>query len=229
MALKKEEVYRKVLHLFTGIIFPGLVLYIPRYAPHYSWLPAWLTPKLYPPALALVAGIAFTAFEQARFRFGPVQAFFYRLSGSALRPEEAKKMTGATYIVYAVLVCSIVFVNKPFISFMVLCAFIWGDAAAALVGQSIGRTKIGKKSLEGSCACLVLCLFLFTLGFRLVPHALDAWGGTTPLLLAIAASFCITVMELFPIKINRDFTVNDNLTVPVITGIVIEFLYPLLK
>jgi dolichol kinase len=75
----------------------------------------------------------------------------------------------------------------------------------------------------------VLCLFLFTLGFRLVPHALDAWGGTTPLLLAIAASFCITVMELFPIKINRDFTVNDNLTVPVITGIVIEFLYPLLK
>ena len=149
MALKKEEVYRKVLHLFTGIIFPGLVLYIPRYAPHYSWLPAWLTPKLYPPALALLAAIGFTAFEQARFRLGPAQAFFYRLSGAALRPEEAKKMTGATYIVYAVLACSIVFVNKPFISFMVLCAFIWGDAAAALVGQSIGRNQNRKKIARG--------------------------------------------------------------------------------
>jgi dolichol kinase len=229
MALKKEEIYRKVLHVFTGIVVPGLILYIPRYQPQFSWLPKWLTPAWYPAAIALAAAVGFTAVEQARFRIGFVQAFFYRISGAALRQEESAKMTGATYIVYSALICSIVFVNKPYISFMVLCAFIWGDAAAALVGQAIGRIKIGKKSLEGSCACFALCMALFCGGFSLAPHLLDAWRGTVPILVAVTASLCITVMELFPISLTKKFVINDNLTVPVLTGIIIELVYPALK
>lgn len=229
MALRKEEVYRKVLHVITGAAVPGLILYIPRYAPLFPWAPGWLNPNMYSPLLALLAAAVFTVVELLRFRCGPVQALFYRISGAALRPEEEKKLTGATYIVYSTLLCSIVFVNQPFISFMALCAFIWGDAAAALVGQSIGRTKIGKKSLEGSLACFVLCLVLFSVVFPLVPHLLDAWRGRTPLLLTLAGSLCITVMELFQIRISRNIRINDNLSVPVLTGIVLQLLYPVLS
>jgi Dolichol kinase len=229
MALRKEEVYRKVLHVFTGLIVPGLILYIPRYAPSFPWAPGWLSPRLYPPVLAVAVAVVFTVVELLRFRVGPVQAMFYRISGPALRPEEARKLTGATYIVYSALLCSIVFVNQPFISFMVLCAFIWGDAAAALVGQALGRIKIGKKSLEGSLACFVLCMALFTGGYRLVPHLLDAWQGRVPFFLAIAGSLCITIMELFPVRITKKISINDNLTVPVLTGIVLQLLYPVLS
>jgi dolichol kinase len=228
MSLQREEVYRKVLHVFTGIIVPGLILYIPRYAPSFSRAPGWLTPRLYFPVLAAMAAAAFTGVELLRFRSVFVQTMFYRVSGAALRPEEAKKMTGATYIVYSALLCSIVFVNHPSISFMALCAFIWGDAAAALVGQAAGRTKIGKKSLEGSLACFALCMALFTGGYRLVPHLLDEWQGRAPLLLALVGSLCITIMELFPARITKNVSINDNLTVPVLTGIALQLLYPVL-
>ncbi|MGB7568553.1 MAG: hypothetical protein WBM07_11885 [Chitinivibrionales bacterium] len=229
MALRKEEVYRKVLHVFTGFIVPCCILYIPRYVPSFPWAPGWLTPRLYPPVLAALAAAVFTSVELLRFRVRPVQTLFYRVSGAALRPEEIKKMTGATYIVYSALLCSIVFVNQPSISFMVLCAFIWGDAAAALVGQAVGRTKIGKKSLEGSLACFVLCIILFTGGFPVVPHLLEAWQGRVPLFLALAGSLFITVMELFPIRITKKISINDNLTVPVLTGIMLQLLYPVLR
>jgi dolichol kinase len=46
--------------------------------------------------------------------------------------------------------------------------------------------------------------------------------------MTIAASLCITVMELFPITIVKKYVINDNLTVPVFTGIVMQVLYPII-
>jgi diacylglycerol kinase (CTP) len=229
MPLRKEEINRKVLHIFTGIIVPAAILYLPLYAPHYCWLPNFLSPRSYPLLLAVFAGALLTGVEALRFKSKIVQRFFYFFSGKALRPEEAKKLTGATYIAYSTALCSILFVNQPSISFMVLCAFIWGDAAAALVGQSIGRIKIGKKTLEGSVACFLLSLLLFTLAFPLVPHLLDPWRGSMPFAVAFASALSITVFELFTIKITKDFSINDNLTAPVITGIIINVIYPVIK
>jgi dolichol kinase len=226
MALRKEEINRKVLHAFTGSIVPALILYIPLYAPHFSWLPVWLTPRFYPPVLAAVASAFLTFVEIVRLKNTAMQRFFYRVSGATLRPEESKKMTGATYICYATLGCSVLFVDHQQVSFIVLSAFIWGDAAAALVGQSIGKTKIGTKSLEGSLGCFVLCMAFFLLVFPLVPHLLDPWKGVMSVSMALAASFVITIMELFPISINKKMTVNDNLTVPMVTGIIIVLLFP---
>jgi dolichol kinase len=168
------------------------------------------------------------AVELLRFRSPLIQRMFYRISGAAMRPEEEKKMTGATYMVAAAFICSVVFIDRPYISFMVLCSFIWGDAAAALTGQSIGRIKIGKKSLEGSAGCFILCMTLFLALFPHVPHLLDNWNNHVSLAMTIAASLCITVMELFPITIVKKYVINDNLTVPVFTGIVMQVLYPII-
>ena len=226
MALRKEEINRKVLHAVTGSIVPALILYLPLYATRFSWLPYWLTPTLYPPVLAAAASVLFTSVEIMRVRIAALQRLFYRVSGAALRPEESKRMTGATYICYATLGCSLLFMDHPQVSFIVLCAFIWGDAAAALVGQSVGRTRIGAKTLEGSLGCFVLCMALFLLVFPLVPRLLDPWMGVMPVSMAVIVSFFITVMELFPIPLKKNMVVNDNLTVPMVSGIVILLLFP---
>jgi dolichol kinase len=225
MALKKEEIQRKILHFIFGTLIPAGIFYIPFYAESASFkaLPPWTLP----PIILMFFLVFFVVIETLRFRIPAVQNLFNRFCGSMLRKEESKKATGATYIVASSLLCSLIFKDHPQVSAMVISSFIWGDAVAALVGQSIGRTKIGGKSLEGSVACLVLCLAFFLGVFPFVPFLLDAWNGKIPFMLTIIASLCITLMELFPIKIGK-FEVNDNLSVPIITGIIMIFLYPLL-
>jgi dolichol kinase len=225
MKLRKEEIQRKILHFIFGSIIPLGIFYIPLYAEKMSWnaMPPWTIP----PAILAVCLAGFILIETLRFRVPAIQNIFHKYFGSMLRHEEKKKTTGATYIVASSLLCSVVFKGNPQVSLMALSTFIWGDAVAALVGQSIGRTRIGSKSLEGSLACLVLCVVFFLAVFPHLPYLLDKWNGRIPLALTVIASLGITLMELFPLKIGK-VEVNDNLSVPVIVGTVMILLYPLL-
>jgi dolichol kinase len=226
MPLKREEILRKILHFIFGSIIPLGIFYIPFYADKYSFnlLPSWLLP----PVILSFFLILFIVIEFLRFKNQLIQKIFYRFFGTMLRKEESHKATGATYILASSVLCSCVFKDYPHISLMVLSAFIWGDAVAALVGQSLGRIKIGSKSLEGSLACFFLCMLFFILIYPNLPHVLEKWNGKIPLLLIFISSLSITIMELFPIKI-RKFTINDNLLVPFITGIIMIALYPILQ
>ena len=89
------------------------------------------------------------------------------------------------------------------IAIAAIILIIIGDTAAALVGRTWGRHKIiGKKSIEGSTACLVsLILVSF-----LIPGL--------PMTAAIPAALAATLTEAFSGKID------DNLTVPIISGLV---------
>jgi dolichol kinase len=224
MALKREEIQRKILHFIFGTIIPLGIFYIPLYAERMSWkaLPPWTLP---PVILAFFLAV-FVIVETLRFRVPVVQDIFHRYFGSMLRKDEVKKTTGATYILASSVLCSLIFKNYPHVSLMVLSTFIWGDAVAALVGQGIGRIKIQGKTLEGSIACFLLCLGFFIFLFPHVPHLLDVWNGSVPLALVIISSLCITLLELFPLRLGEHFEVNDNLLVPVVTGVLMIFLYP---
>jgi dolichol kinase len=226
--VRKEEIQRKVLHLVFGALIPAGILYIPMYAGKMVWLPPALPGWIYPPAILLATFLVWIILETARMKSQTVNDFFHKCLGSMLREEESDAMTGATYIILSSLICSIIFKDHALIAAMVLSTFIWGDAVAALVGQSMGRIKIGKKSLEGSLACFVLCLLSFFLIFPVTPHLLTEWKGAIPPVLAIIASLCVTVLELFPIQI-RNFVINDNLIVPIVTGLVMLWLYPVLR
>lgn len=218
MPLTKEEINRKLLHILSGCTIPMGILYIPK-IPHVSQnLPMIIL------GILLVLSIII---ELIRFRVPAVQKLFFSLVGSMLRTEENKKITGSTYIFASAFLCTILFYNQPYISCMVLNLFILGDAVAAIVGLSIGRIKIGKKSLEGSIGCFILCLILFFCVYPYVPLLLDDWNGQVPLFLIFITSFCLTVFELVPWRITKYFTLNDNLTVPIITGIIMKYLYPL--
>lgn len=219
MKLTKEEINRKLLHMLSGTAIPAGIFYIPLIPGCSKWTPS------------IILGLFFIgsmAGEWLRFRSPAVQKLVYKFGGHMLRPNEDKSVTGSTWIFASSLICSLLFVNHLHIAAIVICMFILGDAVAALVGISIGRIKIGKKSLEGSLACFVLCMILLLWAFPSVPLLLDQWHGIIPIRLSIASALCITVCELFPIKIGS-FIVNDNLVVPVITGLLMVGLYPFIS
>ncbi|MDR2591412.1 MAG: hypothetical protein LBC59_01215 [Chitinispirillales bacterium] len=211
MALRKEEITRKLLHLFA-LLMPAGIFYLPRFGVH----------DAVPIGILAFLVIGSIAVESLRFRIPAVQKIFFVCFGHLLRQEEDKKVTGSTYVIAAALICSLIFINHKYISFMVLTLFILGDAIAAIVGLSVGRIKIGKKSLEGSSACFAMCMILFYALFPYLPWLLDTdpcpWHGKIPLSVAAVSSLSITIFELIPLRITNKLTINDNLAVPIITG-----------
>ncbi len=218
MVLTKEEINRKLLHIFSGTLIPAGIFYIPLLEDYSS-----LTPVVV--LLFLTLGSFFLEF--LRFHNATVQMLFGRLGSGVLRSSEKKEMTGATYIFASAFICSVIFYQDPQISFIALSLFILGDAVAAIVGIRFGRIKIGKKSLEGSAACFLLGLFLFFFVYPHLPLLLDRWNGTVPVPLILIASFANTFFELFPIRLGKNLTINDNLSVPLITGMVMLICQPL--
>jgi len=218
MPLTKEEVNRKLLHILSGSLIPAGIFYLPQ------------IPGAPPRIAQIILGILLflsMLVEIIRLKAPQIQKLFFSMAGSMLRSSEKKEFTGATYIFASAFLCSIIFFNEPHISFIVISLFILGDAVAALVGISIGKIKIGKKSLEGSLACFLLSLLLLFAVYPYIPGLLDIWGGAIHPIIAIVAALSTTIFELFPIKITKTFTINDNLTVPIITGLLIRHLYPL--
>jgi dolichol kinase len=120
-------------------------------------------------AAALVA----VAVEVARRMFRPVQRHLDRLGGSLFRAHEHASVTGATWLILALLGAALALPRELAIAAMWAAAV--GDPAAALVGRTIGRIRLhpGGKSLEGALACLAMTL----LGGVLVAGLPVAWAA----------------------------------------------------
>jgi dolichol kinase len=213
MPLTKQEINRKLFHLFA-LLLPIGIFYLPK---------VFGISEVIPPVILTGLLLAIAVLETARFRKPEIQKKFRVCFGSMLRQEENKTITGSTYFIASAMICSFLFLNEPHISFMALTLFSIGDAAAAVAGQSIGKIKIGKKSLEGSLACFIACVILFVALFPHLPFLLDEWGGSAPLSLVLITAFAITLFELIPLKITKDLVINDNLSVPVIAGLVMKY------
>lgn len=216
MPLSKQEINRKLFHL-VALLLPAGIFYLPRISDISSLMVIIIL-------AFLLLGILFI--EILRFNDPGAQKMFQAGFASMLRQEEKKKFTGSTHYIAAALICAVLFRNVPHISFMALTLFILGDAIAALVGQSIGKIRIGKKSLEGSLACFLLCLVMCAAVFPQLPFLLDSWEGHVPFPLALITAFAITLFELIPLRLTRHVTLNDNLSVPIIAGVIMNSLYP---
>jgi glycerol-3-phosphate acyltransferase PlsY len=80
--------------------------------------------------------------------------------------------------------------------------------AATTVGERYGKTKIGDKSLEGTIAFVVTALCA---GF-----ILSVAGVHLATWVLITGSLVAAVVELLPLM------VNDNLSIPIVSGAVME-------
>lgn len=130
--------------------------------------------------------------------------FFYRYFGSTLRPQEIhdNKMMGATPYCLTAFVC--VLACPTHIAVLALLFLAVGDAAASLVGITLGRIQIGRKTLEGSIAFWVSCSLV-----AWVAHQYSAEYSLGPAMLAAAVA---AVGELWLQKLD------DNLSVPALSA-----------
>lgn len=134
-----RELARKALHLLSAGAPVAYAAQAPRVI--LTWI------------LAAAAAIAVTV-EVTRRRMPPVQRALDRLAGSLFRPHEHAGVTGATWLILALLLAIAVLPRPEAIATMWAAAV--GDPAATLVGRTAGRTRLHPdgKSLEGSLACL---------------------------------------------------------------------------
>ena len=113
--------------------------------------------------------------------------------------EKQGSLTGSTWVFVGALI-TIILVPQPF-SLLALFFFAFGDTLAALVGMKFPFIKIGNKTLSGSFACFIICLFIgFILDFEI------------SLEIILIGAFAATIAELISIKIN------DNISIPVLSG-----------
>lgn len=134
-----------------------------------------------------------------------VRVIFLRIFSPILRSQEQKGgLTGATYFLIGSFLCILLF-DKT-LAIVCLCFLTLGDLCAALIGKQWGRIKLfSRKSLEGSLACFVVC----TAAALLI--------GLHPVV-AIAGALVATLIELLPVG------VDDNVTIPLISGLAMHLL-----
>lgn len=159
-------------------------------------------------ALGLYGALAVlvSVFEFARLRAPALNRFIYAHFKSFIRENEEHKMTGTVPYILGVGISFWAF-SEPAASAAV-CFLAFGDVAATTVGQRLGKTKIGNKSLEGTAAFAVAAL----LG-GLIPSL--AGMGMPPLIMIVGVLVAAGV-ELLPLP------VNDNLAIPVLAGAVMD-------
>ena len=213
MKLSHEEINRKLLHVIALIIPIGIY-----YIPLLTGAPLWLSPVVL--GILLIVSILI---EVIRFRFPGFQKRFVSTFKSLLRKNEEQQVTGSVYLIGGAFICSFLFWKSPEISFMVLTLFILGDASASLIGMRFGRIRLYNKTVEGSLGCLILCLFLSLGVFPALPSFSPYYHTEFSTLLLILTCLCICLLELIPIKIADNMTLNDNLYVPPIAGLIMAF------
>ena len=131
--------------------------------------------------------------------------FFKKYFFIMMRDSEKKgEITGATWV-FAGSLLTIFLVPKPYCILALLFLAV-GDTFAALIGMNYPFLKIGSKTLSGSIACFVTCCIcglLFSFGLDKI--------------VVIFGAFMATVAELSFTKIN------DNLSIPIISGLSMYF------
>jgi dolichol kinase len=147
----------------------------------------------------LVLVFVFVEFLRLRYNFG--NDIIPKVVGKTVRDYEKIDLSAATYFII-----SSFFTVLLFEKYVAIAAIIYnsiGDLFSAIIGKNYGKTKYmgGKKSIEGSLACFVSCLLVGLL--ILNPF------------MAISGALAATFAEGYLIK------VNDNLSIPIVSGIIL--------
>ncbi len=152
-----------------------------------------------------------------RFMFKPVGKLFHFLFGWLLRPhesnEEARRLTGATYVLLAAVVC--IWIFPKVVAITAFAILIISDTSSALIGRRFGRRPFLRKSLAGALAFFGSALVVVLLSPKIAYNPLEYLIG------AVAAGAGMVVESIAS-------SIDDNLLVPLSVGIVMWILYALL-
>lgn len=191
-----QEILRKTVHLFS-LSIPVIYIFVSE---------IFALSVLIPMAI-----IAVTLDLLSRNEDSWANKFIYGLFGSMLRKHERKKnkliLNGASWVLISAVLTVLVFPKViAVIAFMIL---IVSDISAALIGRKWGRTKLGKKSLEGTLAFIISgILVVIVVGVLFNADIYFYIAGT---LGAIVGG----IAELYAKQLKLD----DNLGIPMGVGI----------
>ncbi len=142
--------------------------------------------------------------ETVRLRTDWGRRWYNRYFGTMTRASEQSKFTGATFVVVGAFMAAYLFEMQVALLAMLFLSF--GDPSAGFVGLRYGRIQIGHKTVEGSLACLAVCLLLSPV-------------TGLPLTVGISGAITATLAEAIPWRL-----LNDNITIPLFSGGVMTYL-----
>ncbi len=182
-----QELRRKGIHLF-GLLVPIVYIFVETRA-----------------AVVAVGVLVVVALliELVKAVLPSFSIIFLRVLTPLLRSHERDgAITGATYYLIGSFLSIVLF--PKFLAIICILFMIFGDMSAALIGKQWGRTRLfTRKTLEGSVACFMVCVFIALVKFNPV--------------VAIVGALAATLVELLPTGLD------DNLTMPLLSGVVMEF------
>jgi len=142
--------------------------------------------------------------ELLRFKNNWFKAKFSSIFGRLLWEKERRALTGATFFLISATV-SIFFFCKP-VAVAVLLFLAVGDTVAYIVRDIVGKAPLfGKMSPEGILASFLVCIPIVLL----VPEL--------PVKIGLIGVVVSSMVEVLP-------WIDDNLSIPLITGIVMKVL-----
>ncbi len=201
----KSELYRKLVHLFSMII---PIIY-------YFFLPLRRNALL----ILLPITLGSIIIDIIRIQHPTTKKIFYRVFGLMLRNKEISKLTGASYLLTSSVISIAIFPIK--ITFLALSFLAIGDTFAALIGIVFGKRKIVKynKTIEGGLACF-LSNFLF--GLIIYYFVFRNEVSQLYLIVIFTGAVAATLAEFITIPIN------DNIRIPIFSGIIMSLTYMLI-
>ena len=162
----KHEVYRKIVHITTGILTIGIGLWVER-----------MYGIEIVKALLLVALLLSLFMEYFRMEM----KFNVFILPFMQRKREIGKLHATTHTLIGALI-AVAFFDR-FVALAAIAMFFFGDAAAALVGRKFGKMKLWrKKSVSGSLSMFVVSLVI---GIWLLPFGVGAAMAATATLVEI--------------------------------------------
>jgi len=184
-----HEAARKLIHVATATVAAIL---------------AWVLPTGQRRGLFLVvAGLAL-AVDLARLNLPGLRRYFERALAPVLRGAERDRISGATTLAVGFMAAVVLFPRSAAVAGLLYAGC--GDAAAALVGRSLGRHRYPwGKSLEGSLAFLAVVFLL--------AWTVPALGAAS----ALAVALALALLEAAPLRFD------DNLLLPA-AGAALTFL-----
>jgi len=155
--------------------------------------------------LSVFLTIGFFTADILRMKFALAEKYFIRIFSPLLRKSEVRRrFTGASFLFLGITITVAAFTREIAIPAILLVTI--ADSMAALVGKWYGRHKLFNKTVEGT-------LSFTAISFLLVAYF---WGWS---LLVLLIAIPIALVELLGEK------VNDNLTIPVISALLMQAVY----
>lgn len=197
---KQTHIARKLWH----IIGVGLVTWL------YYILP-------YNVSLGLVSGasILFIGLDLLRFRAPSFKNFVTKAMGLFMRKEELDKPTGLSFMCLGFWLLILLFDRQ--VALLTMLFVMLGDPIAAYIGTKYGKDKIGDKTVQGFLACFAVCSLV-----SLVFLSLNDFNSSRLIYVSLIAALIGSGSELVQIP-----KVDDNLSMPVISGTLLSILFVL--